>query len=149
ALLHAGKGAVGADRDRTQIVVVPDAAHHEILAFGCGLRGRRGLAAELVRPLLRLGRGAVVDGDLMAPFFHEVSGHGEAHHAETEESDFSHVWYLVRSLGFTVLAGRGAPGSAIAADRAHHKRLRPEGNGFVRRPPVLGWRTSRTSKQGS
>ena len=43
----------------------------------------------------------------MAPFFHEVSGHGEAHHAETEESDFSHVWYLVRSLGFTVFAGRG------------------------------------------
>ncbi|MGY4470659.1 hypothetical protein ACVWWK_006368 [Bradyrhizobium sp. LB9.1b] len=102
ALFHAGERAVGADRDRAQIIVVANAAHHEILALGCSLRRRRGLAAKLVRPFLRLGRGAVVDGDLMAPFFHEVSGHGEAHDAETEESDFSHVGYLVRSSGVTV-----------------------------------------------
>ena len=43
AVLHAGEGAVGAERDRAQIVVVADAAEHEILALGGGL----GVGAEL------------------------------------------------------------------------------------------------------
>ena len=94
ALLHAGEGAVGAERDRAQVVVVADAAHHEILALGGGLRRRGGLAAELVGPFLRLGRGPVVHRDLVATLFHQMSCHGETHHAETEKSDFSHVCYL-------------------------------------------------------
>ena len=69
AFLHAGEGAVGAERDRAQIIVVADAAHHEILAFGGGLRRRRGAAAELVGPFLRLRRRAVVHRHLWPPFF--------------------------------------------------------------------------------
>ena len=91
ALLHAGEGAVSADRDRAQVIVVADAAHHEILAFGGGLRRRGGLAAELVRPFLGLGAGPVVHGHLVAALFDQMSCHGETHHAETEKSDFSHV----------------------------------------------------------
>src|ERR1700730_535215 len=79
-------------------MVVADAAHHKILAFGGGLRRRRGPSAELVGPLLRLGRGAVVHRHLMATLFHEVSCHRETHHAETEKSDFSHVCNLVSDL---------------------------------------------------
>ena len=94
ALFHAGEGAIGSDRNRAQIIVVADAAHHEILAFGRGFWRRRGAPAELVRPFLRLGAGPVVHGHLMATFFHQMSCHGETHYAETEKSDFSHVCYL-------------------------------------------------------
>jgi hypothetical protein len=97
-LLHAGEGAVGAERDRAQIIVVADAANHKILAFGSSLRRRRAAAAELVGPFLRLRRRAVVHRHLMATLFHQMSCHGETHHAETEKSDFSHVCYLVRCL---------------------------------------------------
>ncbi len=92
--LHAGEGAVGADRDRAQIVVVADAAHHEILAFGGGLRGRGGLAAELVRPFLRLGGGRGCTRSPRGRLFRPGVLPWETHHAETEKSDFSHVCYL-------------------------------------------------------
>ena len=128
ALLHAGKGAVGADRDRAQIVVVADAAHHEILALGGGLRGRGGLAAELLGPLLRLGRGAVVDGDLMATLFDEVSCHGETHDAETEKCDFGHICYLVFGAWAAGAIRAGGFGGSL-----HHTRCAAEGNGFVGR----------------
>jgi len=95
ALAYAGKGAVGAERDRTQIAVVADAAHHELLAFGGGLRGRRAATAEFLNPLLGLGRAAVIDRHLVAPLFCEMSCHWETHDAETEKSDFSHVCCLL------------------------------------------------------
>jgi len=68
-----------------------NAAHHEILTFGSGLRGRCGAAAELVHPLLGLGCGAVIDRHIMAALFHEMSSHRESHDAETDKSDFSHL----------------------------------------------------------
>ena len=91
AFLHAGEGAVGAKRDRTQVVVVADAGHDKILAFGGGLRRRRGASAEFFGPRLRLGRRSVEHRHLVAPFFDEMPCHGETHNAETEKSDFSHV----------------------------------------------------------
>ncbi len=134
ALLYAGKGAVGADRDRAQIVVIADAAHHEILALGGGLWRRGGLAAELLGPLLRLGRGAVVHCDLMATLLHEVPCHGETHDAETEKCDFGHICYLVYCLG----ARRGWGGPAGYRKGPHHTPCAEEGNGFVwRRGGVL------------
>src|SRR4029079_4841443 len=94
ALFHAGESAIGADRDRAQVIIVADATHHEILAFGGGLRRCAGLAAEFIGPFLRLCAGPVVNGDLVATLFHQMSRHGEAHYAETEKSDFSHMRYL-------------------------------------------------------
>jgi hypothetical protein len=91
AFLDTRECAVAAERDRAQVVVVADAAHHEILTFGGGLRRGCGLAAEFLGPGFRLGGGAVVHRDLVTAFFHQMSRHREAHHAETEESDFSHV----------------------------------------------------------
>jgi hypothetical protein len=91
ALLHARERTVGAEGDGAQIVVIADAAHHEILALGRGLRGRRRLAAELLGPLLGFCGGAVIDRDLVATLLDEVTRHRKTHHAETEKSDFSHV----------------------------------------------------------
>ena len=46
AFAHAGKGAIGAERHFAQVVVVADAAHDEVLAFGGSLGRRGGLAAD-------------------------------------------------------------------------------------------------------
>ena len=51
ALLHAGEGAIGAKRDRAQVVVVADAGHHEILALGGGLRRRARSCHRISRPM--------------------------------------------------------------------------------------------------
>src|SRR5262249_4171147 len=123
ALLHPGKRAIRAERDRTQIVVIADTAHHEVLALGRGLgRGRR-LAAELPGPCQSLCRGAVIDRDLVATLLREVSCHRKTHHAETEKSDFSHVV----TLGFwpSALSRRGGFWGV------HHNPCAGEGNGFV------------------
>src|SRR5690349_11640370 len=112
ALLHAGKGAVGPDCHRTQIVVIADAAHHKVLALGGGLRCRRGLAPELVSPFPGLRGGAVIDGHLMAALFDEVSRHRKTHHAETEKSDFRHSCYLGGWPAASKLAGRYLEGGA-------------------------------------
>ena len=66
ALAHAGEARRLAERDFAQVVVVADAAHDEILALGCFLRRRGGLAAELRGPFLGLGGGAVVDRHVVA-----------------------------------------------------------------------------------
>jgi len=51
-----------------------------------GLSGRRRQpAAMLGDPLLGLGRGAVIDGDVVAALVLEVPGHRIAHHAEAEK----------------------------------------------------------------
>src|SRR5258708_6557666 len=78
-------------RHRPEIMVVADGAHDKVLAFGGGFRRRCRLATELLGPCLRLGRRPVVHGDLVTTFFHQMSCHREAHNAETEKSDFSHV----------------------------------------------------------
>ena len=88
ALLHAGKRAVGAEGDRAQVVVIADAGEDEIGILR-GLGGRRARLCRRMRadPLLRLGRGAVVDGDLV-PALAEVARHRIAHDAETDPGDF-------------------------------------------------------------
>ena len=91
AFLHAGERAIGAERDRAQVVVVADTGHHEILALRGGLRRCGGLAAEFLGPCLGLGRRPVEDRDLVAAFDDQMSCHGKTHDAETEKSDFSHV----------------------------------------------------------
>ena len=54
AFLHAGKSAIGADRDGAEVVIVADAGHDEILAFRGRLRRRCGLALEFLGPCLAL-----------------------------------------------------------------------------------------------
>ena len=90
ALFHAGECAACAQRNFTHVVIVADAHHHEI-AILCRLARRpRVLSAVLLRPLLGLGGGAVVDRDVMAAFLREMSRHRVAHDAQAEERDFRH-----------------------------------------------------------
>ena len=56
------------ERDLAQVVVVADAAEHEVLVLGGVCRRRRGLAAVLLGPGLGLGAVAIVDGEVVPPF---------------------------------------------------------------------------------
>src|SRR6185437_7476219 len=106
-------------------------------------------------PFLGLGRGPVVDRDLMAALFHEVSRHRETHHAETEKSDFSHVCYLVICLGFDLgfcleaLPARSKRPAIRPGREGAPYRLRSRGQRLrwvaIRRF-VLGWGHQRTSQ---
>src|SRR5262247_377872 len=90
AFLHPVEGAVRPERYLAQVVVVADAAHDEVLALGCRL-GRRCTAPAVLRhPLLRLGRGAVIHGDVVAALVLEVPCHRVPHDAETEKSHLRH-----------------------------------------------------------
>jgi len=90
ALLHPRQHTVIAIDDRADVVVVADAHHDEIAVLGGLARRGRVLAAVLLGPLLRFGRGAVVDGHVVAAFLEQVAGHGIAHDAEAEERYFRH-----------------------------------------------------------
>jgi hypothetical protein len=84
--LHAGECAVLAEHDRAQVVVVAHAAEHDVgVVRSLPRRGRR-CAAVLGGPLVRLGRRAVEDRDVVA-CAPEVAGHRIPHHAEPEEGD--------------------------------------------------------------
>src|SRR5262245_38637716 len=87
---NAMEGTIPPKRDFAQVVVVADAGHDEVLAL-CGRPGcRRGTTADLRHPLLCLGCGPVVDGDVVAAFDFEVTGHRVAHHAESEKRNLCH-----------------------------------------------------------
>src|SRR5205814_295624 len=75
-------------------VVVADHQHHEVLVAGSRGRARRRLATMLLHPLLGLGGGAVVHGELVALRL-EVPGHGETHDTEAEERDFRGHFFLL------------------------------------------------------
>src|SRR5262249_40950764 len=90
ALLHAGKGAVRAQGHLAQVVVVADAAHHELLALRGFARGRRARPAVFLHPGLRLRGGAVVDRDLVPTLVLEMPGHRITHDPEAEKRDFRH-----------------------------------------------------------
>src|SRR5215213_5389760 len=96
ALLHPCKSAIGAERHFAQIVIVANAGHDEILAFGSLLRRWGPLAAVLRDPFLSLGSGAIVDGELMAAFALEMSGHRVAHDAQTKKCHLCHRHLLPR-----------------------------------------------------
>ena len=76
------KAPSGTERDLAQIVVIADAAHHEILAFGGLFRRSRGFAAVLGDPLVGLGAGAIVDRDVVTALVLQMPRHRVAHHAK-------------------------------------------------------------------
>ena len=88
--LHCGEGAIGAECDRAQIVIIADTGHDEVAATGGGGRGRREDAAIFAGPFFGLCLGAVVDGYLVSALLDEMPGHGVAHDAEPEKRDGSH-----------------------------------------------------------
>ena len=90
ALLDAMEGAVRPERHLAQVIVVADAAHDEVLAFGRLFRRRRLASPVLAHPFLGLGGGAVIDRDLVPALVLEVPGHGIAHDAEPEECHLCH-----------------------------------------------------------
>ena len=66
---HGSERAVQADRHLTQVIVIADAAEHEILVRSrLGWRRRR-FAAVLGYPFVGLGAGAIVDGEIVALCF--------------------------------------------------------------------------------
>src|SRR5262245_20549338 len=97
AFLHAVEGAVRPECYLAQVIVVADAAHDEVLALGRRFGRRCAAPAVLGHPLLRLGRSAVIDGDVVAALVLEVPRHGVPHHAETEKSHLRHT-VLPRAL---------------------------------------------------
>ena len=72
--------------DFAHIVVVAHTEHHGVLVFCCGCRGQRNVAAVLTLPGLGTGGGAVKYGYLM-PCPRQVTGHGIAHGAQSDESN--------------------------------------------------------------
>ena len=90
ALAHAGEGAIGAERDFAQVVVVADAAHHEVLARAAAFGVAAVLPPNSVTHFSRLGGGAVIDRDLVAAFVLEMPGHGVAHDAQAQKRYLRH-----------------------------------------------------------
>src|SRR5262249_34621570 len=110
ALAHAGIGTLRPHRDLAHVVVVADAHHDEVLPGGGLLRGGGGAPAILLRPLLGLGGGAVVDGELVPALVLEMSGHGIAHDAQAEKRHLRHFVLLN-----TDCRGRNVPAGAPAS----------------------------------
>ena len=90
ALLHAGEGAVCAERTSRRSLSLPT----HIITKSWPSAASFGVAAALppncLDPFLGLGGGAVVDGDLVAALVLEVPGHGVAHDAKTEKRHLRH-----------------------------------------------------------
>jgi len=78
-----------AERHLAQVVVVADAAHHEILANGCGLGSRRP-CRRTAPPTSQPWRRAVIDRHVMPAFCLEMPGHGVAHDAQAQKSHLRH-----------------------------------------------------------
>lgn len=75
ATAHAGEGAIRAQHDRAQVIVIAHAAEHDVGAgYGLARRGRMA-AVELLAPGAGLGLRAVVDRDAVARRG-QVAGHG-------------------------------------------------------------------------
>ena len=90
AFRHPGKGAVLAQHDAAQIIVIADAAEDHLGTL-CRFAGRLGdLAAMLLLPFGSAGCCAVIDGHLMSARF-QMSRHRIAHHAEADPRYFRHV----------------------------------------------------------
>ena len=90
-----------------------------------GLRGRPARPPPCSDdPLLGLGEGAVVDGDVV-PLGREMAGHGIAHDAETEESDFRHVAMLLLRMGPAARRRRSPRDAQACAGDAASAAVRP------------------------
>src|SRR4029453_12639900 len=117
AALDAVEGAIRAKRHLAQIVIVANAAHDEVLALGRGFGCRCAAPAVLCNPFLRLGRGAVVDGDVVATLVLEMPCHGVPNDAETEKSHLRHPVLLehCHAAARIPICGRDCDGAAPAS----------------------------------
>ena len=85
------KGAARPECDLAEIVVVADAGKHEIGAVS-SLGRREAVRAAIIRdPVICFLLCAVEDSDVVVPAGLEVAGHGIAHHAKPDPSDFAHA----------------------------------------------------------
>jgi hypothetical protein len=84
ALLHAVERPALADCHLAHVGVIADAGEDEIGVPGGVGRRRRALAAELVRPGLRLVGAAVEHGDVVPAALGQMAGHRIAHHAKPD-----------------------------------------------------------------
>ena len=83
--LHARKGAVVAQHNGAQVVIIAHAGEDHACALdGFAGRGRMAAARKLFGPGFGLGRRAVVDRDLMASRS-QVPGHGVAHDTQAQK----------------------------------------------------------------
>lgn len=84
--LHGREGALIAYRHLAHVVIGADTGTDDV-GIGRGLARRQsGPPAILGHPCLRLALGAVEDNHVVAAAL-EVTGHGAAHDAETDEGD--------------------------------------------------------------
>ena len=93
AILDAVQNAVRAKRDRAQVVIIAHAGEDEIGALGSFRRCVAGGAAELLGPLVRLLRRAVVNPHFVAALGLEMPCHGVAHYAKSDEGNCCHFAY--------------------------------------------------------
>ena len=95
---HARQGSIVAQHHAAQVIVVADAAKHQIGVGRCFTRGRGRYTAALAHPLRRFGRRAVVHRDLV-PCAHQVGSHRVAHDAQAQESHSLRLTYRISSVG--------------------------------------------------
>ncbi len=101
-LLHSREGTVGLERHGFQIAIAAHARHDKVGIARGRFRRRRALATIFGRPFLGLRRRAVVDDDVMSGAL-EMSGHGIAHDAKSDEGG---AHYSMTSTSLV-----GAPGT--------------------------------------
>ncbi len=89
-LLHAGKCAVRAKRDCSQVIIIANTGEDEVAALSSGLRRRRRFAAMFRHPFVRFRGRAIEDREFMATPFGEMTGHGIAHDTKTDKRNFCH-----------------------------------------------------------
>src|SRR5690606_29799660 len=97
----------------------------------CRLAWRRGvLATEFLGPCRCLGRGAIIDGYVVAAASGQMPGHRKAHYTQTEKCHFCHCAPLLSDHGGTMRAwwmgvnGASSGGLrrlALAAQSSHDK----------------------------
>src|SRR5690606_11196751 len=94
---------------RAQVVVVADAAEHEVrIRSSLGRCLRRAAGAVLPHPFLGLGGGAIINNEIMTALFQDVAGHGIAHHAEPDPRNLRHLASpCVRSWDWTEFLTHG------------------------------------------
>ena len=121
AFARAGENAIRAEHHLAHVVVVADAGHDEVLAFGGGLRRRRGFAAILRDPFVGLCGGAVDRPYLVAGLGLEVPGHRVAHDARPTNATFA--------IGFSILgrASIAAPSRKGRRKEDGCRRVKPGG----------------------
>ena len=89
SLAHGGKSPVLANGNTAQIVVIADAGKGHLDTGNRLGRGRSERPAMFGRPFLGLGRGAVVNGDIVPCGFH-MPRHRVSHNPQTQKCYFSH-----------------------------------------------------------